>query len=49
MQFTLGMVVLPDRSQCPVCGYWDVSDPETAAVLLLAGRSIREAACRCDS
>ena len=40
-------VVLPDRTQCSDCGYWDIDDPQTANIIREAGRKLSEAACRC--
>ena len=41
---------LPDDSQCPVCGYFDVTHPDVRRILLDRDPTkLKQAACRCQS
>ena len=41
---------LPDESQCPTCGYFDVTHPDVRRILLDRDPTkLKQAACRCQS
>ena len=41
---------LPDESQCPTCGYFDVTHPDVRRILLDRDPAkLKQAACRCQS